>query len=44
MGVAGLSFQRLPHFRMGFTPSVGEELQSEYLMARHHAAGAILAL
>ena len=25
---------RLPHFRMGFTPSSGEELQSEYLVPR----------
>ena len=32
---------RLPHFRMGFTPSAGEELQSEYHLAREHAAGAI---
>ena len=44
MGEAGPSFERLPHFRMGFTPSVGEELQSEYFMAHHHAAGAIEAL
>ncbi|KAG0624166.1 hypothetical protein M758_3G228800 [Ceratodon purpureus] len=44
MGIPGPSFERLPHFRMGCTPSVGEELQSEYFMPRHHAAGAILAL
>ena len=30
---------RLPHFRMGFTPSAGEELQSEYLLPRRHAVG-----
>jgi xylitol oxidase len=32
---------RLPHFRMGFTPSVGEEIQSEYLLPRRHALAAI---
>ena len=26
----------LPHFRLGFTPSRGEELQSEYVVAREH--------
>jgi alditol oxidase len=29
MGVAGPWHERLPHFRMGFTPSSGDELQSE---------------
>src|ERR1700730_8142836 len=29
MGVPGPWFERLPHFRMGFTPSAGKELQSE---------------
>ena len=33
LGVPGLWSDRLPHFRMGFTPSAGEELQSEYLRA-----------
>lgn len=41
MGVPGLWSDRLPHFRMGFTPSSGEELQSEYLVPRRHAAEAI---
>ena len=31
----------LPHFRMGFTPSSGEELQSEYLVPRGHAVAAL---
>ena len=31
MGVPGPWFERLPHFRMGFTPSSGKELQAEYL-------------
>jgi hypothetical protein len=29
--------QRLPHFQLGFTPSAGEELQSEYLVPRRDA-------
>ncbi len=41
MGIRGPWFERLPHFRMDFTPSVGEELQSEYLIPRHHAVEAI---
>jgi xylitol oxidase len=36
--------ERLPHFRPGFTPSNGEELQSEYLVPRAHAAAALAAL
>ena len=34
MGVPGPSYERLPHFRMGFTPSSGKELQSEYFVSR----------
>jgi xylitol oxidase len=41
LGVPGPWSDRLPHFRMGFTPSSGEELQSEYLIPRRHAATAI---
>lgn len=41
MGVRGPWFERLPHFRMGFTPSSGEELQSEYLLHRRHAVAAL---
>ncbi len=40
----GLWSDRLPHFRMGFTPSSGDELQSEYLMPRRHAPAAIEAM
>ena len=32
MGVSGPWYERLPHFRWGFTPSAGKELQSEYLL------------
>lgn len=40
-GVPGPWLDRLPHFRMGFTPSRGEELQSEYLLPRRHALEAV---
>ncbi len=43
-GVAGPWFQRLPHFRLEFTPSAGAELQSEYLVPRADAVAAIEAL
>ena len=44
MGVPGPWFERLPHFRMGFTPSAGDELQAEYFVPRQHAVEAILAV
>ncbi len=44
MGVPGRWFERLPHFKMGFTPSSGKELQSEYFVPYHNAVDAILAI
>jgi alditol oxidase len=44
MGVPGPWYERLPHFRMGFMPSAGKELQSEYFVPRKHAVEAILAI
>jgi alditol oxidase len=44
LGRPGLWYDRLPHFRMGFTPSSGEELQSEYLFPRRIAVEAIEAV
>jgi len=44
MGVPGPWFERLPHFKMGFTPSSGKELQSEYFVPLHHAVEAISAV
>jgi len=44
MGVVGPWYERLPHFRMGFTPSSGKELQSEYFVARSNAVDAIRAV
>lgn len=40
LGVAGPGHLRLPHFRPEFTPSAGEELQSEYLLPRAAAVAA----
>ncbi len=43
-GVTGPWWKRLAHFKLEFTPSNGQELQSEYLVPRAHAAGAIEAM
>jgi alditol oxidase len=44
MGIPGPWYERLPHFRMNFTPSSGAELQSEYFVPRDRAYAAILAV
>jgi xylitol oxidase len=44
LGEPGLWSDRLPTFRMGFTPSSGEEIQSELLIPREHAVAAIEAV
>jgi xylitol oxidase len=44
LGVPGPWYDRLPHFRLEFTPSAGEEIQSEYLLPRTDARAAIEAL
>jgi alditol oxidase len=44
MGVPGPAYDRLPHFRMGFTPASGDELQVEYFVPMEHAIPAIRAL
>ena len=44
MGVPGPWYERLPHFKMGFTPSAGKELQSEFFVPRTDAVEAILAV
>jgi alditol oxidase len=40
LGLPGRWYERLPHFRLDFTPSVGAELQTEYLLPRPHAQAA----
>ena len=44
LGVPGPWWDRLPHFRMGFTPSAGDEIQSEYHVPREHAVDAVRAI
>jgi xylitol oxidase len=44
LGRPGRWSDRLPHFRMGFTPSSGDELQAEYLLTRRYAVEAIEAV
>ena len=41
LDVPGPWLDRLPHFRHEFTPSNGDELQTEYLLPRRHAADAL---
>jgi alditol oxidase len=43
-GVPGPWYERLPHFKMNFTPSSGAELQAEYFVPRDKGYEAILAL
>jgi len=40
-GIPGPWYDRLPHFRMKFIPSSGDELQSEYFVPLEHACPAI---
>ena len=44
LGKPGPWHARLPHFKMDFTPSSGEELQTEYFVAREHAYDALQAI
>jgi alditol oxidase len=44
LGVAAAWHERLPHFRLAFTPSSGDEQQTEYLLPREHAPDAISAV
>ena len=44
LGVSGPWYERLPHFKMGFTPSSGKELQTEYFVPMANALDAIEAI
>ncbi len=44
MGIPGPWYERLPHFRMDFTPSSGAEIQSEFFVPRARGYEAILAV
>ncbi|WP_420154213.1 FAD-binding protein [Siphonobacter sp.] len=43
-GIPGPWHERLPHFKMNFTPSSGEELQSEFFVPRDKGVQAIQAM
>lgn len=43
-GIPGAWIDRLPHFKLEFTPSNGEELQTEYIVPRRNAVAAITAV
>jgi xylitol oxidase len=43
-GIPGPWYERLPHFRMNFTPSSGRELQTEYFVPFSRGYEAILAV
>lgn len=44
LGAPGPWHERLPHFRLDYTPSSGEELQTEYFVPRPHALAAFRAV
>ena len=44
MGVPGPWFERMPHFKMGFKPSAGKELQAEFFVPIEHAYEAMMAM
>lgn len=44
MGEIGPWYERLPHFKMEFTPSSGKELQSEFFVPLRNAMGAYEAI
>nr|WP_309688285.1 FAD-binding protein [Armatimonas sp.] len=43
-GIPGPWHERLPHFKLAFTPSSGAELQSEYFIGRENALAAFTAI
>jgi xylitol oxidase len=44
LGRPGRWHARLPHFRLEFTPSAGDELQTEFFVDRRHARAAVSAV
>jgi xylitol oxidase len=43
-GAPGAWLHRMPHFRLDATPSVGDEIQTEYFVPRDHGADALRAV
>lgn len=44
LGVPGPWYERMPHFKMGFKPSAGAELQSEYFVPLENGYDAMMAI
>ena len=44
LGIPGPWYERMPHFRMNFTPSSGAEIQTEYFVPRDRGYEAIMAV
>jgi len=44
MGIPGPWYERMPHFKMGFKPSAGKELQAEYFVPIEDTYNAIMAV
>lgn len=44
LGITGSWYERLPHFRFGFQPSFGREIQAEYFVGLENAVEAIQAI
>jgi xylitol oxidase len=44
MSIPGPWYERMPHFKMGFKPSAGKELQAEYFVPIDQAYNAIMAV
>ena len=44
LGIVGAWYERLPHFKMGFTPSSGDELQAEYFVPFENGYKAMMAI
>ena len=44
MGIEGPWYERMPHFKMGFTPSSGKELQSEFFIPFENAYQGFMAI
>lgn len=44
MGIKGPWYERLPHFKLEFTPSSGKELQCEYFVPLRHAVAGYKAI
>jgi len=44
LGVPGPWYERMPHFKMNFTPSNGAELQTEYFVPRNRGYEAMMAV